>query len=92
MATSGHTVLRTMGEVGGSGPLQLPLWPLLNPRCLLAWGSLLGRVVPTPGVSKAGLDLPAESSKSRAHRAPGAGPSGGRQVGSGLFGESGQNR
>lgn len=56
MATSGRTVLRTMGEVGGSGPPQLPLWPLLNPRCLLAWGSLLGRVVPTPGVSKAGLD------------------------------------
>lgn len=50
------------------------------------------RVVLTLGVSKAGLDLPAESGTSRTHPAPGAGPSGGRQAGSGLFGRSRQNR
>ena len=49
MATSGSAVLHALGEVGGSGPPQLPVWPPSNPGCPLAWGSPLVRVIPTPG-------------------------------------------
>lgn len=52
MATSGSAMLRALGEVGGSGPPQLPLWPLSNPGCPLAWGSPLVRVIRTLGVSR----------------------------------------
>ena len=52
MATSGSAVLHALGEVGGSGPPQLPVWPPSNPGCPLAWGSPLVRVIPTPGVSR----------------------------------------